>query len=99
MNKEKPTANELFLATFRYLFILFSLSITSVFIFSFSAEGFETVTFYGVMTSIGVILTCTFVLAFVCAYLNVKQGVQNGEVSEGEILSRNNRLSVNIFKK
>lgn len=93
------TANSVFLKGFRYMFWIWLVLLSAVFLLSVSvrSEGdIETVNL--LIAYMGIIAVALFV-SFITAYFIVKKAIEAGELTDINIFTKNGRLSLNIFTK
>jgi len=95
----KPRANTAFLKGMRY-FLSFSLILLScLFLFSVGISTKEPILLSNFLLGyVGIVIT-SIVISFLVCYTGVKKAIEAGEAADDKILTRDGKLSINVFKK
>lgn len=96
---KKPTANSAFIKGFRYLFWLCFLVFSALFVFSVSLSLKGELKLVNFLMGYSGIVLLSFVISFFSTFYIIKKGIEDGDVPEGDILKKDSKLNINIFKK
>ncbi|GAA5129979.1 hypothetical protein [Thalassotalea piscium] len=96
---QNVSANSVFLKGFRYMFWIWLVLLTLVFLLSVSLRAEVSIEITNLAFAyIGIVVTSLF-LSFITAYFIVKKAIDSGEISDSNIFTKGGKLSLNIFSQ
>ena len=95
----KPTANKVFLQGLKYLFWMLAFWLEMGVLISVSFTESDDLLLTNVLMGVSFVLGAAYLLAFFIVYFATRQAIAAGETSDSNILTKNGKLNINIFKK